>query len=911
MMTSLRKNVMPVLCLVGVVLTPLVCPPIAYADEYYYRGPISSEGQGLFSIPEYWTPTGGPPGSADVAVFDQDDEFDIYLSEPVTTNQLLRVTDGLVSLMLERPGDDPPTYELLGSGTFVQTAAIIGTAAGQEAHLRVHGEVGADTAPPAYVNVDGLTIIGQTAGSSGRLSFGRLAIATGPVVWNSAYPIWVGSAGDGDLYIPEIHRMISGDAVLGVQSGASGTSEIRGQWETVGSLSVGQYGIGDIDLWGDLYTFGDGYIAAKPGSEGRVEIHAGPSQRGEWRCFGSLHVGGDDEGVGGAGELIDFGGDVSVSGDVTIWPNSSISLYTTGAMDANDVYIRNDSILRVGDAELDCDTLNVYHGGILSPIEGVTNCETLNCAGRIHATGGTLNVAGELYQGVTCDVRLYSGGTISVGSLTGYETDWDWTNGSLYINNGSLTIGDGEPLGANLNIGENQTLSVSDSLYVGPNSDGVLTVDAGGFVFTDHLAITGEVNVLDGGVLNAAGGPIDIFHEGALNGTILGDDSTSVALYYDGASWSVPGSLLIGPGTVGYGHIHALSLQTGTTLNVDEEVTVHSVLGLAISGGTINADVFNLQDANLHDYGVINAQFLTSGSVTATGDLVLGDIDSSSGVQISGSLDVGSHHVTLNNQDVVFVYGPTSIDGGTLSAPNGFGITSSLQVSGFGVIDTPDDPAKYLLNDGAILGEPDSERIELTGYVKGFGTLDYVTISGVDAPGYDGPAAVNRGSVDYAGQLVIEIGGLLADDEHDQINHSATAGLGGELIVELINGFMPGPGDSFTIMTYADHTGQFDALSLPALGEGLEWDVDQGASSLTLTVAGQFDCPNPGFAGVYCLADIENGDCLVNLSDLARLLGNYGMVEGAVHDDGDLDDDGDVDLSDLASMLGQYGDDCN
>ncbi len=78
-------------------------------------------------------------------------------------------------------------------------------------------------------------------------------------------------------------------------------------------------------------------------------------------------------------------------------------------------------------------------------------------------------------------------------------------------------------------------------------------------------------------------------------------------------------------------------------------------------------------------------------------------------------------------------------------------------------------------------------------------------------------------------------------------------------------------------------------------------------------------CPNRGDAGRYCEADIDGSyDCLVGLADLAKLLGNYGMTTGATLLDGDVDPydvwfpgDGDVDLSDLAELLSQYGDDCN
>jgi hypothetical protein len=53
-----------------------------------------------------------------------------------------------------------------------------------------------------------------------------------------------------------------------------------------------------------------------------------------------------------------------------------------------------------------------------------------------------------------------------------------------------------------------------------------------------------------------------------------------------------------------------------------------------------------------------------------------------------------------------------------------------------------------------------------------------------------------------------------------------------------------------------------------------------------------------------------DGDGDVDLSDLAQLLANYGMTEGAVYTDGDLDADGNVDLSDLAALLAVYGTTC-
>jgi hypothetical protein len=73
-------------------------------------------------------------------------------------------------------------------------------------------------------------------------------------------------------------------------------------------------------------------------------------------------------------------------------------------------------------------------------------------------------------------------------------------------------------------------------------------------------------------------------------------------------------------------------------------------------------------------------------------------------------------------------------------------------------------------------------------------------------------------------------------------------------------------------------------------------------------------CPRPGNSGKGCTADIAGDDCVVGLADLGQLLAHYGMITGAVHDDGDIEPpggDGDVDLSDLNELLSQYGDDCS
>lgn len=62
--------------------------------------------------------------------------------------------------------------------------------------------------------------------------------------------------------------------------------------------------------------------------------------------------------------------------------------------------------------------------------------------------------------------------------------------------------------------------------------------------------------------------------------------------------------------------------------------------------------------------------------------------------------------------------------------------------------------------------------------------------------------------------------------------------------------------------------------------------------------------------GIVCVGDLD-GDNDVDLSDLAVILSNFGLPSGATPEDGDLDGDEDVDLADLAQLLSNFGTICS
>jgi hypothetical protein len=151
-----------------------------------------------------------------------------------------------------------------------------------------------------------------------------------------------------------------------------------------------------------------------------------------------------------------------------------------------------------------------------------------------------------------------------------------------------------------------------------------------------------------------------------------------------------------------------------------------------------------------------------------------------------------------------------------------------------------------------------------------------------------------------SGMLRVRLGGNTPISGFDRLRCTGHATLAGTLQVLLINGFTPSLGDSFRVVLYnGGHTGEFGTVSLPALPEGLAWEVSYLSGMLQLDVVEEQECPG----------DLD-GDNDVDLADLAQLLSHYGMPSGAEYEDGDLDGDGDVDLADLAALLSVYGTTC-
>ena len=94
---------------------------------------------------------------------------------------------------------------------------------------------------------------------------------------------------------------------------------------------------------------------------------------------------------------------------------------------------------------------------------------------------------------------------------------------------------------------------------------------------------------------------------------------------------------------------------------------------------------------------------------------------------------------------------------------------------------------------------------------------DNVVNSGLIAPGFS-PGIIKIDG-DYTqendGTLEIEVGGLTPGEEHDQLQVTGFASLGGRLEVPIIDGFEPQLNDEITILTATEVEGRFGALFSP------------------------------------------------------------------------------------------------
>jgi len=297
-------------------------------------------------------------------------------------------------------------------------------------------------------------------------------------------------------------------------------------------------------------------------------------------------------------------------------------------------------------------------------------------------------------------------------------------------------------------------------------------------------------------------------------------------------------------------------------LNLINATTTFQSLGFANLGVLTTMDIATLVANNgvalgtgetVTGNGQVQGQ-ITAGTgsiISADGSLALGDASSLAGFFSDGQLSVGANTVTLQDANQAVLGSLTTLgaggSSGTLSATNGVIVDFGRNIAGFGTVDTPNEPFRPTIVNGAVVGDSMSSPINMAGWIEGVGTYDNVVFTGTFDPG-SSPSTVTMGSGAFAGNLIIELGGTTPGSGYDQLNHILGAGI-------------------------ADLDGTLDTLNLPLLPGDLLWFINYGATSVELvsTYGADFD---------------EDGD--VDGNDLAAWEGGFGNAP-ATHMTGDAD----------------------
>ncbi len=159
--------------------------------------------------------------------------------------------------------------------------------------------------------------------------------------------------------------------------------------------------------------------------------------------------------------------------------------------------------------------------------------------------------------------------------------------------------------------------------------------------------------------------------------------------------------------------------------------------------------------------------------------------------------------------------------------------------------------APVALAAGSLL-RADSSFTNHYGIVLGEGTLDVTTANavvnhGTFAPGNSPGLLAVEGAFGMTSNayLDVELGGLVAVEEHDVLAVAGAATLGGTLRLLLVDGFAPAVDDAFEFLTATDVVGTFAVMQAPA---GYAFDLRYEQTSVTATVTAIPVANEPGTA---------------------------------------------------------------
>ncbi len=507
--------------------------------------------------------------------------------------------------------------------------------------------------------------------------------------------------------------------------------------------------------------------------------------------------------------------------------------------------------------------INTDPGTTIQYTGGTNSIQTLQSQNALNITGGSLTIAASsavnntlFLSGGLATFTLY--GSLNVvdlvqtaGTFTGAGTvtisdQWTWTQGTMsgvghtvLAPSGQATLSGGffSMLDAGRTVDNfgSAFIANNDAIYVAHSAvwnnqvgsyfilgDGASVrnffAESGSFnnrgvlaLFTSSTPSNIDIPLVNQGVVDVEAGSLFVNAGGSSTGDFSLAAGTVLGIHSDNYTLQ-PGATVVGAGTV--------DVPTFNTLTVLGNLNMQN---LSISGGAVLANQI-LTLRNLTQNG---------GMLTGPGTVTINDQWTWTGGRMTGP-----GRTVLNG--AATLSGGATLDGRTVDN-NG---TVTAMGSGFSfsndAVWNNQAQGTVILQDQAGLGNFFAGRAQFVnaGLLEKLGT-GAATI---------GIPVVNTGSLyinntstlqisgNYtqgaSGSLQIDIGGTTAGTDYGQLKVNGTAALDGNLTVNLVNDFMPSPGDQYQILTFGSRgnpPSDFNSMDLP---DGLTAVYD--ARSLTL-----------------------------------------------------------------------------
>ena len=572
------------------------------------------------------------------------------------------------------------------------------------------------------------------------------------------------------------------DGIVTLNSVGNNSASI--QFNTVNSVIAGN---GEIRLDGSNSS--DRLLSAA----GQVTHSAGHTIRGS----GSLQLPLLNEGLivadvnAAGGAELQLVANMTNNGLITTENGANFRIFSSVSID------NTNGIIRAADGNIDLGGANVI-GGILESLSG----STLTSSGNTRLTNATLTTGTLLGLDAGNAILIDGGSLVNEGQIV-VDLDGTTSSKTLRFETDTLLTGNGEIVLNGTNVGDrietlaNATLTLSaDHTISGVGlmrtamiNNGIVEADVSSSGF-DIMSFRFE-DIVNNNIMRARNSAILEFQNITVdnsNGRLIADDDSRVDLFnctvIGGTLESTATSEIRVPqNTVVLDEVH---LTDGSTLSLDRQVAA------TLTGGTFQNDGFVL--VNNEGTFSTNIQVNEDLTIEGNGEMFFNGEDRFTRIGIAEGFTITNTPEHTMRFGIGSIWGDVRNEGTII-------VDDSLEVR---------NTAANIATDLDLPG----------GTLAGGGTVDAAAVnntSGVVSPGnsagtltIDGDYNQSNGSA-----LQIELGGLDSGVDSDLLVVTGNASLGGALVLQSTNGFIPDPGDSITILTADSISGEFVRI-LPA-----------------------------------------------------------------------------------------------